>query len=202
MKQQINLYQAVLIDRKATLHAGTMFQTLVGCFVLLLMTSSFLVWQQATLDKEVARLTQERATVVANLQAIRAQHPPSPNNILLAQSLKKKQGELVERRPLLAYLGNSNLTQTTGFSAVIKGFAQYPLQGVWLTGIRLNNEEQKVLLAGSAIQPELIPTYLQHLGDKNVLKNQMFASLKVTHMKETSRQVDFRLESDFRITDE
>ena len=202
MKQQINLYQDALIEKKVVLHAGVMFKTLIGCILILLMTSFFLTWQQGKTDSEISRLTQERAVVVANLQVLKQQHPSRQKNILLTQSLKQKQADLAGRKPLIAYLENFNLSQTAGFSSVVKGLAKYPQKGVWLTGIRLNNVEKKVLLAGSAIQPDLIPTYLQHLGDKKVLKNQTFASLKVTHIKETPRQVDFRLESDFRIADE
>lgn len=202
MKQQINLYQDVLIEKKVAIQAVAMFKALIGCILILLTVSFFLTWQQGKVDKDIKRLTLERAAVVVNLEVFKKQNPPRQKNILLTQSLKQKQGELAGRKPLLAYLDNFNLGQTIGFSSVIKGFAQYPLKGVWLTGIRLNYKEQKVLLAGSAIQPDLIPAYLQHLGEKNVLKNQTFASLKITHIKQTVRHVDFRIESDFRIADE
>ncbi len=202
MKQQINLYQDVLIEKKVPLNAGAMFKTFIGCGLVLLGTYFFLNWQQRKVDGELIRLTREHAAAIVNLQELKRQHPPRQKNILLNQSLKQSQIDLAGRKPLLAYLENFNLDQTTGFSSVIKGLAEYQLKGVWLTDIRLDNVEQKVLLAGSAIQPDLIPAYLQHLGDKKVLKNQTFASLRVTHMKETARQVEFCLESDFRIADE
>lgn len=202
MKQQINLYQDVLLEKKIPLNTGAISKIFVGCGLVLLVVSFFLNWQQKKVDGELITLTREHDAVVINLQELKQQHPPRQKNLLLSQSLKQKQLDLSGRKPLLAYLENFNLEQTTGFSSVIKGLAQYPLKGIWLTDIRLNNEEQKVLLAGCAIQSDLIPEYLQHLGDKKVLRNQTFASLKVTQMEETAHQVDFRLVSDFRIDDE
>ncbi len=202
MRQQINLYQGGLVDKKVPLHAGVMFGVFVGCALLLLVASVFLAWQQGRLNKEINRLNQEQVELVANLQVLKLQNPPRQKDPLLPQVLKRKQQEFSGRKPLFAYLDNFNSGMATGFSPVIRGFAQYPLKGVWLTGIRLNNAERKVLLVGSALKAELVPAYVQHLGDKKVLKDQSFASLKVTRSSEKTHQVDFRLESDFGVADE
>jgi len=202
MRQLINLYQDSLNKTRVPLHAGLMCGIIVSCGLLLSMATVFLFWQQGKIINELSRLRQDQIVVAANLQALKLENPARQSDPLLAQQQKQKQAELVGRKPLLAYLNNSDLGMVTGFSPVIRGFAEYPFRGVWLTGILLNISEHKILLSGTALQPDLIPAYVQHLGENKVLKDQSFASLKVTQTKEKSRQVDFLLESDFGVADE
>ena len=202
MKQQINLYQDGLVEKKAPLHAGAIAGILLGCGLLLLSVSIFLAWQQNQMETELEQLNQEQKIALAGLQELKMNNPPREKDPLLTESFKRRQAELAGRKPLLAYLENFEPEKGSGFSTVLKGFAQYPLKGVWLTNIRLNNTERKILLAGSAFKSDLIPAYVQHLGDKKVLSSQTFASLKVQQFKDSKRQVDFRLESDFGVSDE
>jgi Tfp pilus assembly protein PilN len=202
MKQQINLFQAGLIEKKAPLHAGMMFGALVFSCMLLLVISFALWWQQRTFDSELVRLNAQQAELAADLQVLTLQNPPRQKDPSLTQRLTQLQGEYAGRKPILAYLDNFNSDKASGFSPLIKGFAQYPLQGVWLTDLRLNSSENKILLAGSALKADLVPAYLQHLGANKVLNEQTFASLKVMRTPENKHQVDFRFESNFGDSDE
>jgi hypothetical protein len=202
MRQQINLYQDVLVAKKVPLHAGIIFSIFIGCGLLLVLASVAINWQQGKLASELSALNRQQTELSARLQLLSVQNPPRQKDPLLVRTLQQKQDELARRQPLLAYLDRFKSGKDNGFSSLVKGLAQNRLQGVWLTGIRLNTLEQKILLAGSAISAELIPAYIEHLGQKQVLKGQTFASLKLSRVQEDARRIDFRLESEFGVTDE
>ncbi len=202
MRQQINLLQDGLVEKKATLRAGVMGGILAACGCLLLAASLVLFWQRQELKTDLSELNQEQAELLVKVQALKKKNAPRQKDPVLAQELKRKQAELAGLKPMLAHLEHLDFDVSSGFSPLIKGLAQYPLPGVWLSNIHLNRAKHKILLSGSAIRPELIPAYVQHLGEKRVFSAQTFASLTVTRAKEQSRQVDFRLESDFKTADE
>lgn len=202
MRQQINLYQDALIEKRPPLHAGIMLAAIAGCIVLLVLVSILLYWQQAGVNAELAAIKKEHSRLTDELQRLKQQRPPRQKDPRIAQELEILKAELAGRKPLLAHLARIEPEMVQGFSSLIKGLARYPLQGIWLTRISLNLVERQVLLAGSATRADLIPTYLHHLGEKEVLKGQTFASLKLSRLKETSSQIDFRLESDFGVADE
>lgn len=202
MKQQINLYQDVLVEKKPPLHVGMMARVLGGSILALLLVSVLLGWQQGKRDDELAKIKEERTQLVAKLHLFRMQNPPRQEDPNLTRKLEEMRLELAGRSPILEYFEQFEPEMALGFAPVIEGLARFPLKGVWLTGISLNTLDRQILLAGSATRAELIPTYLHHLGKKQVLKGQTFASLKLVRLKERARQVDFRLESNFGVADE
>lgn len=202
MKQQINLFQDVLIERKPPLHAGLMTGIFFACLVSLMITTFTLRWQQGQSDGELAELKVDRARLAAELQLLRMQNPQRGKDPLIAKKLETMRAELAGRRPLLTYFERFDPGMARGFSPVIEGLARYPLRGVWLTGINLNTVDQQIQLAGSATRADLIPTYLHQLGEKKVFRGRTFASLKLARIDESARQVDFRLESEFGVADE
>lgn len=202
MRQQVNLFQDVLLEKKPPLQARIILAAVSLCLVVLLVLSLFLAWQQRSFEANRSELQVTLQQKAAEIQTLHQQYPSRKSDPRVASDLEQLKQELKGRKPLLDYLDRIEPGRTKGFSPVIEGFARYPYKGVWLTGMRFNALEQQVLLAGSAIRSELVPGYLKHLGDKQVLRGQNFASLKLVRLKESARQVDFRLESEFGAADE
>ncbi len=202
MKQQINLYQESLIAKKPPFHAGLMLRIGTAAVLILLIVSSVLRWQQSRAADRLAVLQAEQISLNAELQDFRVQNPPRQKDPLIEEQLATLQAEFAGRRPLLTYFERFDPGMSLGFSPVIRGLAQYPFKGVWLTTISLNTLDHQILLAGSATKADLVPAYLHHLSVNKVLKGHNFASLKLERLEEKMGQVDFRLESEFGVADE
>lgn len=197
MRQQINLYQESLIDRKPPLHGGLCAAIVGACVVLILASAFYLSWLEGQRKEQLVALEQSRTQLEADLQALKLQFPPRQKNPEVERELNRLQAELAGRQTLLTYFDQLAPGRTDGFSPVVEGLARYPYPGVWLTGIWLDRDEQRVRLAGSATRAELVPAFLKHLGVKKVLAGQTFARLTLSRLKETANRVDFRLESEY-----
>lgn len=197
MRQQINLFQDVLVERKPPLNAVVCLGIFVLSLLLVLASSLFINWLSGQEEAQLARLQETRTQLAADLQTLKLQYPPRQKDPLVARELERLQKEHSGRQTLLAYLDQVKPGRTDGFSSLVEGLARYPLRGVWLTDINFDRKVQKVQLAGSATHAELVPAYLKHLGDKQVLAGQTFARLNLARIKESGNQVNFSLVSEY-----
>lgn len=197
MRQQINLYQDVLIERKPPLRAALCAVIVVACLVLLVVVSLLFNRQQQVREAQLAQKRQVRTQLETELQHLKTQNPPRQNDPRVAQELARLQAAQRGRQALIRYFNQSVPDRADGFYAVMQGLARYPFDGVWLTGISLNRNARHVQLSGSATQAERIPAYLKHLGEKQILKGQTFARLNLSRIEKNAQRVDFQLVSDY-----
>lgn len=202
MRQQINLCQDVLFEKKLPLNARLILGILGSVVAIFYCVSVLFMWQQSNREAAISSLQKEKTRLSAGLQVYRLQNPPKQKDPQVARELEQMRSELAGRKPLLDYFDRIQPGMSRGFSPVIDGLARNTYKGVWLTHIVLNSADQKILLAGSAARAELIPAYLQYLSDNQVLQGQNFASLTLERLEEKANQVNFRLESEFGDADE
>ncbi|WP_020675467.1 PilN domain-containing protein [Geopsychrobacter electrodiphilus] len=201
MRQEINLYQDSLRDKKIPLSAGAMVFIVGLTLMAMLVILVGMRWQQKNLFAELAVLKAQHTKLSSEVQMFKTNTPPRSKNPQLEVELAQLRLELAGRKPLLDYFANTDSAPAHGFSPLLEGLARYPFDGVWLTQITLNTLKKQVNLAGSATRAELVPAYLRYLGEKQVFIGQSFASMKLTRLKENLHQVDFRLETEFGASD-
>ncbi len=195
MRQNINLYQAVLIDQPQPLQARQTAWILLGFIVLLALLSSFGYWQLQIQKKSLVDLQQQEANLTTVVAQLEKQFPPREKSSLLEAELRRTEQQLEGRKRLLAYFSNQKAVGNGVILGTLEGLAQHVQRGVWLKRIKLDGSGQNIRLDGSALRPEQVPAYLQFLGDKGVLSGQVFSRFKLTHLKEHTGAVDFSLES-------
>jgi hypothetical protein len=122
-------------------------------------TSTALQTAQAELV-ELTRRTAE-AKPDARLQA----------ELLLAQTT------LTQRHAALELLRAGGLGNETGHAAALSAFARQSINGLWLTGLVLDN--QQVALRGRALNPDLIPAYVGRLNKEGALQGRSFRALDI-----------------------
>ena len=195
MRQQINLFQAVLIDKPEPLQSRQVGLILVGFIALLLLLSLFGYWQLRSADQTLAELQQQKAVLENKVVALEQQHPERQKSALLEEEIKRARMALDGQKQLLGYFAVRDEAGNTAVLDVLDGLARHRSEGVWLRRIKLAAGAESIALAGSALRPDQVPQYLQSLGEQRVLGGQVFSRLSIARLQEKSGQVDFSLES-------
>ncbi len=195
MRQQINLYQAVLIDKPQPLQARQAGLILLACIALLLLFSLLGYRQLRSTETQLAGLEQQRAEVIARIAELEKKYPLREKNALLEEKIQQVEQQLSSQKQLLDYFSMRGAQGNDSILEVLDGLARHRQEGLWLQKIKLDAVEQNILLAGSALRPEQVPQYLQSLAEQDVLSGQVFSRLKLTRMEEQPGLVNFSLES-------
>jgi len=195
MRQQINLYQGVLVDKPEPFQSRQSGLLLIAVAVCLALVGLYSYWQAGSMQKQVAELRQQQQIANTHVIELEKQYPEREQNVLLQEKIKRVEQELQGQRTALDYFSTQDQRSNGAILASLEGLARYPQQGLWLRQIRLLAGGQEVQLAGSALAPEQIPVYLQLLGEKNIFGGQVFSRLQLKRLKEQFGQVDFELDS-------
>lgn len=195
MRQQINLYQSVLIDKPEPLRLRQVGLILLLFSVLLALLSLFNCWQMRSAGEQLAVLRQQQARLAEQVATLERQYPERRKSALLEEEIRRTERIFEGQKRLLGYFSVREEGGNEKILNLLDGLARNLLPGVWLRRIQLAGSGRKMVLAGSAMRPEQVPQYLQFLGEKGVLSGQVFSRLKLTRLQERPGQVDFSLGS-------
>lgn len=203
MRQQINLYQDILIDKPEPLQSrqvGAIMLVIVCCLGLLVAYSSYRANELAARVKE---LRHDNARASAQLAALQEQYPKPQKSVLLEEKVHRLERDIENSRSTLEFFDKNDHTSNARILESLEGLARHPFAGLWLRRIRLYDGGTEVQLSGSAVQADRVPDYLALLGEQNIFGGKLFSRLKVQRLHEdnadreddTHGRVDFVLES-------
>jgi hypothetical protein len=186
MSQQINLLNPALVRPRDWL-------TLRNMFLIYVVLIALLVGLNVKTEGELTQLTAERDAALVSLNTVKKTLDEIKN--VEPQTNRSKEQELelqdlIETREtqssLLTSLKHINSEGHQHVMDYMLGFANRSLTGVWLTGFKINSFEQQVSIAGQSLSPELVPQYMERLGDDPVFHGKLFSGLV---MKEQSIEI-------------
>jgi len=203
MRQQINLYQDILIDKPEPLQSrqvGAILLVIVCCLGLLF---AYSFYRANDLAVRVKKLRHDNAQASAQLAALQEQYPKPQKSVLLEEKVHRLERDIENSRNTLEFFDQNDDTNNAGILESLEGLAQHPFSGLWLRRIRLYDGGAEVQLSGSAVQADRVPDYLTLLGEKNIFGGKLFSRLKVQRLHEgngdrerdTNARVDFVLQS-------
>lgn len=195
MRQQINLYQGVLIDKPEPFQGRQVGMLLAAVVICLALAGFYSYWQATSVQAQVDDLRQQQQLVSTQVAALEKQYPEREQSALLQGKIKRVEQELQGQRKALDYFSRQDQRGNGTILASLEGLARYPQQGVWLRRISLLSGGAEVKISGSAIKPEQVPEYLRLLGEKNIFGGQIFSRLELKRLKERAGQIDFELDS-------
>lgn len=202
MRQEINLLQESLFDKKVPLSTRWMLILCGLCLALLVMMSLGLSFRQQRLNAEVLQLETEKNRLSTALARYQREHPPAQKDLRLDAELERLRQQLKGRQPLLAHFATLAPQQLSGFSVPLEKLALYPFQNVWLQQLILNPAQNYVQIAGTATSAELVPAYLVHLQTHQIFAGQNFTRMQLTRPPQDSRLLNFQLETRMDAGDE
>jgi len=177
VSQQINLFSPIFLTQRKHFSALTMAQAL-GLIVLgSLAFFAYAYWQTTTMTREAAHTTRRLALEQTRLERVGADYAPRGKSQLLQQEIARLETQMGARTQVLEVLKGGEFGRTAGFSEYFRAFARQAVNGLWLTGFKINGNEMAI--SGRALQPELVPTYLQRLQREPTMQGKTFANLEM-----------------------
>ena len=131
--------------------------------------------------RDLHRVRQELVRVQAQKDRLQRAiaEVPSPE-VALADRLVSEEREVQALEAAAHTLSTGGLAHTTGFVAPLQAFGRATTQGVWLTGLTLDNRGGSMVVEGHALDASRIPALLQTLKAEPYFAGTTFSSIEVT----------------------
>lgn len=203
MSQQINLFNPVFLTQKKYFSVLTMLQAL-GMIVLgSVLFYGYALYQVAQMSKQTEEMGKRYATEQARLVNFTNEFSPQRSTQMLEDELKQLESQLAVQEIQLNLLKTGALGNTEGYSEYMRAFARQAVHGLWLTAFDIAGDGAQMSLSGAALNPQLVPVYIQRLGKEKIMQGKTFATLQMQRPKqEADRPVAHYVEFNLRSTPE
>lgn len=179
MRQQVNLYRDDLRPQREPLQAGAAL-ALVLLAVLLPVLVAVLQQRAVTGNESVlAGLTQQVASLGSDVEKLATELAARRDDPRLEQELTRLDRSLEQRRRLLAEVETLVAREGGNFSAYLAALARQVPPELWLTRVELDLLSDQVLLEGRSRHGNLVPLYLEKLGNESVFEGRTFESFRL-----------------------
>ncbi|EAR08885.1 PilN domain-containing protein [Reinekea blandensis] len=167
MTHQINLNRKHLLPG----YSAVQLPTFLGVILLALLLGAGWVgaaWlEHQSLLQEASRLQTELETEQQRLTDFQRNYPNVTNEPELRSENEALTGRLMRARETYQGLAFQLENAVTGFYQPLTQLSEYDLDGLWLNQIHLQDGQRRFVLEGVARHPELIPQYLEQLGQSS-----------------------------------
>lgn len=176
MSQQINLLNPALIERTELLNPNRIVAILGVCFVSML---AFYFYQ----NNALMTLKQERADAANKLEHLQnkinqwvTNNKPQDNTIFLTQINQLEQKKM-EQEAIIKATKKTNLQHSKSYAALLRAFSKQSIDGLWITGLTIDQDAQNLSISGRTLDADLVPKYISRLRSEPALKGKTFTDL-------------------------
>ena len=149
--------------------------------------------------RDLHRVRQELVRVQAQTDRLQraVAEVPSPE-VALADRLASTEREVQALEAVAHTLSTGGLAHTDGFVGPLQAFGRATTEGVWLTGLTLDNRAGSMVVEGRALDASRIPALLQTLKAEPYFAGRAFSAIEVTAGTDSSalaadRALKFRI---------
>lgn len=179
MSQQINLFNPIFRKQKKYFSSVAMVRALGIIFV----ACALLAWDAANrmraMKIQAAATDARLAAQQQRLNDVRVQYAPRAKSTTLPPEIKAAEQELSLLANASEMIKRGGFGEVRGFSGYLRALARQDLEGIWLTDIVIGHGGATIGLQGNALQAELVPQYMQRLGQEAVMKGKSFSTLEI-----------------------
>ncbi|MEO5378828.1 MAG: hypothetical protein H7832_13755 [Magnetococcus sp. DMHC-6] len=196
--QKVNFYQPQFHIHRELFSARNILLGLGGVVVLLtMMTVGITIWMgKKRAEIKIIEKTQlQLATEVGDLGA---KYPERKESLKLKEEIKRLQDEKIGNEALLKYMENEKNISANGFSAILDGFVQAKLSGIWLTAFGVLQEGRGLIVHGrtKVTTPDLLPKYIDRLYGEEVFHGYSFSDLSMNKDLKQAQYLGFAIKTD------
>ncbi len=199
MSQQINLFNPVFLKQKKYFSVLAMLQALGLIALGSALFYGYAVYQVKLLAKQSDETVRRHTAETAKLARYTAEFSPQQSSLLLEDELKQAEAQVAAQQELIETLKTGVIGNTTGYSEYMRAFARQAVHGLWLTGFSITGDAAQMSMSGAALDPQLVPTYIQRLSQEKVMRGKSFAALQMQQPKaedgKVARYIEFTLQS-------
>lgn len=201
MSQQINLFNPVFLKQKKYFSVVTMLQA----FGLIVLGSALFYGYAAYQVKQLTAQSDDTAKRYAADQERLARQVGefSPQKIsqLLEDELRSLEAKAAAQQALIETLKAGVIGNANGYSEYMRAFARQSAHGLWLTAFSITGDAAQMSLSGAALNPDMVPAYVQRLNREKVMRGKTFAALQMRQSEVSAdkpaarRYIEFTLHS-------
>jgi len=170
-----------------------LLQACAVVLALLMLMYGYGVRQTGQMQADLQRLQGQLDRRVAQVGELAARLAQRRTDTSAAQELVRLEQEMAARRQVVDVLTRMRDGFTHGVSGYLESFARQAPRGVWLTGFVVQDGGDGLVIRGSALEPALVPAFLQRLAGESTLAGTRFGLLQIEREEPRTRQVDFVL---------
>lgn len=201
MTQQINLFNPVFLKQKKYFSVVAMLQA-IGLIVLgSALFYGYAIYQVKQLTQQSNDTAMRYAADQAKLARYANEFSPQKSGQLLEEELRRLEAQAAAQQALIETLNAGVIGNASGYSEFMRAFARQSVHGLWLTGFAITGDAAQMSLSGAALNPDLVPAYVQRLNREQVMRGKSFASLQmqqsgiVNNNPLAQRYIEFTLQS-------
>jgi hypothetical protein len=175
MRQQINLYQPSTVAMvRQVLSASTVLISGGLIIATLAAIAGYGAWEVSRLSDGVALVREHHRSqaIMRDASANAEGEVQSPEQVE-AQN-KTLRAELATRKRALQLLESGAAGKPAGFALRLEALGRRHIDGLWLDRLVLGSDAGMMSLAGSTLDPDLVPRYLQSLATDPALEGTRF----------------------------
>ncbi len=180
MSQQINLVSPRLLKKR---YAFGLREMAIGLGVMLLGALAWAGFQHYQASEMDTRATQQEALQADAQQQLDELKAAAgrPTSALLLDRLKVTQAQVAQREALLNAISGTLTSTASGFSPRLRALAYGSTAGVWLNNFTL--APGYVELKGSALNADLLTSYIDQLGKQPIFAGLPFSGMNATRVQ-------------------
>jgi len=179
VSQQINLFNPIFLTKKRHFSAVTMLQALGMILLGSVALSAYTAYRISALGKEADEIAAQLTALRGKAAKVNAQYAPKQKNKALEDEVRKAEIELKPLPQLLGMLQKGDFGNTAGYAEYMRAFARQIVDGLWLSGFRIDGAGSDIAIQGHALRPELVPVYITRLKREPALQGKSFAALEM-----------------------
>lgn len=183
MSQQINLFNPVFMKRRKYFSLLAMLQALG-----LIVSGSLICYAYAAYQIRQLNIQSEESAKRYNAEQARlvryaAELSPQQANRLLQDEVQRLEKQVAEHGEVIETLKSGVVGNTTGYSEYMRAFSRQVVPGLWLTGFKMSGDAAQISLSGGVVNPELLPVFIQRMGNENIMHGKTFSTLQMQQPK-------------------
>jgi len=191
--QQVNLYPEDMRPHIDWLSPSRMAVYVGGMIGFLCFISSVSFWflSEARTGYEGAVLRKDTAELALS-DFIASESKPRIDKTL-GRRIKNARDSLALKRRVLSLLEKNKMGYLGGYSSFFEGLARRHVKGLWLKDIKIVGGGEQIVLGGEAVNPKVLPEYLDELKYEEVFVGKRFDVLKFFRSESNSKSIEFVL---------
>lgn len=177
--QQINLLITGSGGDSADISLKNMAQGLGVVLIFAMLLYGYSLFQASEMRLQIEESNKTHMAEQARLAEITAEFLRQRSGLTLEQELRKVETELAVQREIINTMKSGVLGNTRGYSEYMQAFARQVVNGLWLTGFKIEGDALQMSISGAALSPELVPGYIKRLNNEQAMRGKTFSSLQM-----------------------
>ncbi len=194
MMQRVNLYTDELKPRREPAQASTLLWSSLALVVALVAAAVWVRLEATDAGERLQALNTQVADLEQRAQRLTAEVEAQRLDPALETALAEVNQAISQRQRLLEQVSGLVDHQDTGFSPYMAALSRQVPERLWLTGFRINLQDDSVQLTGRTRAGGQVPVYLERLGTEPVFNGRQFEQLTLQR-DESGRWVEFLIGS-------